>query len=102
MRIYRQGDVLLRATTEAPKGRRVARSQGKLVLAEGEVTGHSHTIASKRAQLRGPERDRYLVAEESVALEHQEHATIVLEPGVYKVIQQREYRPRGLSRLVAD
>jgi hypothetical protein len=36
-----------------------------------------------------------------VALEHDEHDTIAIPPGNYKVIRQREYSPEAI-RNVAD
>jgi hypothetical protein len=42
---YRQGDVFIESATGIPKGARpVARVQGRIILAEGEVTGHAHAV----------------------------------------------------------
>ena len=104
-RIYRQGDVMLekldkRLITGAP----VARKGGRVVLAEGEVTGHAHAIDSTLAQLfEEKDGQLYLRVEpgEPVYLRHEEHAEILLDPGIYRLRHQREYHPSVLRR-VAD
>lgn len=82
----------------------VEREQGRIVLAHGEVTGHAHAIAE-------PEADLYAGADAGVtflevraamaALQHEEHSTINLERGNYRVVRQREYSPEAI-RNVAD
>lgn len=103
MAIYRQGDVLLISADVNPQDAtgEVKPVAGRLVLAEGEVTGHSHTIEADRATglLFG---DRMVVvADEPVELTHQEHDTLVIAPGLYFVIRQREYTPAA-PRMVTD
>lgn len=41
-------------------------------------------------------------AESTVALTHQEHSTILLPPGDYRSIIQREYQPKSVPRRVVD
>lgn len=100
---YRQGDVLVVRDDEAKiEGEKQARARGRLVIAEGEVTGHAHAIDAGGAVLYGDDPTmRILDVIDTVDLVHDEHATITLPPGRYRVIQQREYRPRGWQ-LVAD
>ena len=45
--------------------------------------------------------ERYLQVVETTALKHEEHATVPLPKGVYRVVQQREYSPEAI-RNVAD
>lgn len=99
---YRQGDVLLCARTDAttrePLGRPVPRRRGRLVLAEGEATGHSHTIEEPGAELfEDRDGNRWLKVREHVALRHQEHAPISVGPGIYEVLLQREFDPESWS-----
>lgn len=105
---YRQGDILLVPYPVVPAEalRQPARS-GRVVLAEGERTGHAHTILSDRVTFfreDGAGRGGYLRVEgsDSVALHHEEHATVQVAPGSYRVIQQREYLPRSRPRVVSD
>ena len=71
---YRQGDVLLRAVAASP----IPREDGRIVLAHGETTGHSHTIADRRVELvmeRGTNRRLLLVrCDAPVDLVHEGHA----------------------------
>ena len=104
-KIYRQGDVLIVAVESMPKGALVKREDGSVVLAHGEVTGHSHRIPSRHAKLYRTEEDaRFLRVEGSapVALLHEEHAPVNLPPGNYRVIIHAEYQPSALPRQVAD
>ncbi len=92
--MYRQGDVLLVPVAEVPEqAKPVARENGRVVLAWGEVTGHAHAIRAAEAHLLEAGRERYLRVAEPVTLDHEEHAQITLEPGVYHVVIQREYVP---------
>jgi hypothetical protein len=104
--MYRQGDVLIAPIGSLPTGlEKVARENGRAVLAHGEVIGHAHAIKDKRATLfRDPELAAMFLTvtgDEPVALEHDEHSTIDLPPGPYRVIRQREYSLEEIHR-VAD
>ena len=112
MKQIRQGDVLLIRLAQTPEefltefGKRVdpvARDHGRLVLAEGEATGHAHVIESADAQLMR-EDDELIDPDEAaqlyllvhgaaaVPLVHEEHAPLDVPPGAYRVVRQREYR----------
>jgi hypothetical protein len=94
----RQGDVLLVLVGEVPDGARpIGRTDGRVVLAEGEVTGHAHAIRSSGATLLGAVDDRYLRVAAPVILDHEEHAPIKVAPGTYRVVIQREYVPPEIS-----
>jgi len=105
MRAYRHGDLLLVATDKAGNGRETRPVNGRLVLLEGEATGHAHTVSPEHATLVTAEQAgqirAWLTLTAPAELEHQEHDTIVLPPGSYEVIRQVEYEPEGL-RNVAD
>lgn len=103
---YRQGDVLIERVDTLPSAALTARPRqgGRLILAAGSVTGHHHAIASVEADLfeaAGEPGVTYLVARGSVALSHEEHSTITLPTGVYRVSIQKEYTPQAI-RNVAD
>ena len=61
------------------------------VLAEGELTGHSHRVEDSQAGLVHEWLgDMFIdVVGERVAIVHQEHGTILLPHGVYRVWRQR-------------
>jgi hypothetical protein len=103
----RQGDILLVPVERLPDGLiEVPREDGKIILAEGEATGHLHMIDSEKATFLAEDiaqiEDRFLAVEEEVALEHPEHDTVTLAPGNYEVRRQREYDQAGGIELVAD
>ena len=104
--LYRQGDVLIRAIPEDAVTARHVESNGRIILASGEITGHHHAIAgtSTVSLLEDDQGSRYLRVREPAQVRHPEHAPIELPPGAYEVIRQREYSPRLdlKARYVAD
>ena len=100
-RQYRHGDVFLREVAQLPDKATPEARQGDVILAEGEVTGHAHRIASPQARVMVAERNRYLVADMPVVLDHEEHGKIEIPKGIFEVVRQREYAPEGI-RNVAD
>lgn len=116
--MYRQGDVLLVKVDYVPEiVRHGVEPQHKyrVVLAFGETTGHAHAIYPEVEVIDGekvakplPARlwdagaERFLQVMEKTALRHEEHGAIDLEPGIYKVVQQREYDPILHARSVVD
>lgn len=99
---YRQGDVMLVAA-EIPKGSKPGlRDQDRIVLAYGEVTGHAHAIADPACAIFvGSHGTPYIRAKKAVELKHEEHGTIKVPAGSYRVVRQREYSPEAI-RQVAD
>ena len=77
-----------------PGRRRCAQPRhGRLVLAEGEATGHAHAIAERDAREFRVGDERFVLVRSAAQLIHEEHATIDLPPGAYRVVIQREYEP---------
>lgn len=101
MNVIRQGDVLLVPVSSLPK-KAVVISSDEVVLAYGEVTGHSHRIAEPpKAKLWSADAERFLQVLERTALIHEEHLAPVVPPGLYRVVIQSAYTPAGL-RAVED
>lgn len=102
--MIRQGDVLVVPTTTIPADATpVARDQGRVILAYGEVTGHAHALTEPDAQLwETPDGRRYLKVEAEAKLHHEEHSTLPIAPGVHEVIIQREYDDANEWRRVVD
>lgn len=103
---YRQGDVLIQRVPSLPsKLTPVARERGRVILAHGEVTGHAHAITDEHVDLFTTADEAgvtYLeVRDAMAALHHDEHSTIELPPGNYRVTRQREFTPEAI-RPVAD
>ncbi|SRR5260221_3858853 len=97
--IWRQGDVFIIAVSNLPHLGRVER---RPVLAEGEVTGHTHSLADPVSghvfAVRG---ELYLeVVGDSATIVHEEHAPVTLPRGGYAIRIQREYSPREIRQVV--
>ena len=103
----RQGDVLLLPCDAIPTGARPeAPEDGRVVLARGEVTGHAHVMGAERVcRFRDDGTGSGYVRVDGgapVALTHEEHEPLMVPPGSYRVVRQREYQPRSLPRMVVD
>ena len=101
--LYRQGDVLIERITTPVTGTPIPAEHGRLILMRGEATGHHHSVAAEVATLSLDEGGvMYLTIEELTAVEHQEHAPIPLDLGVYRVTRQREYAGPARQQYVGD
>lgn len=103
MKMYRQGDVLFKEVRSVPEGGKV-RPSGHVL--EGEVTGHIHRVDERQldeAQVLECGAGLFLNvgAEGGVSIVHEDHNTLVLPPGSYEIVRQREYSPEEI-RNVAD
>ncbi len=103
--LIRQGDVLLVPIAQIPEDARKG-PDGAVVLALGEATGHAHRIDDPRAQswARGPDERFVLIdGDDPVALVHEEHDTLDVPPGAWRIQRQREFEPTiRRPRWVAD
>lgn len=107
--LYAQGDLLIERVSDIPGRGEVA--EATIVLAEGELTGHSHTVFGQVALFRDDAlardipRGLYIghlaVGDPAARVTHQEHAVIELPKGTYRVRRQRELDPEE-ARIVAD
>jgi hypothetical protein len=102
--MLRQGDVYLISAAIPDGTTTVARDNGRVILAYGEVTGHSHAIAAPEATLvRTVEDERFLrIVGSAVDLVHEEHATITVAPGEYRVVIGREFTADMAAERVID
>jgi hypothetical protein len=111
---YQQGDVLLFKVDkkELPKdaktwdGKKVkgVKNVRTPILQHGEATGHAHRITSPGFQhLEGRFGERFLMLTKQGTLSHEEHKTIILPPGLYKIRIVEEYDHfREVIRKVRD
>lgn len=100
MNSWRQGDVWIEQYDGAWPEQATVKADG--ILAHGEVTGHAHRLEDLTAGLL-VEREGvlYLRVTAPTRIVHEEHAAIPLNPGMFRVIRQREYTPEAI-RNVAD
>ena len=98
--MWRQGDIYIERAAAVPA---VAKPLPHCVLAEGEMTGHSHRVAEPgAATLSAHGGSLYLdVTAARCSVVHDEHGTIPLVRGLYRVWRQREYSPEAI-RIVRD
>jgi len=122
MTIYAQGDIIIELIKQTPQaaskvgaanGRETGIDQdGSIVLARGEVTGHRHRFTgdSGVALFRddGLARDvpdglyiGHVKLDRPADLVHEEHDTITLPAGTYRIRRQREWTAEH-ARIVAD
>ena len=84
--------------------------RGRLILAEGETTGHCHAILERGAELfrqadLDEMADRFLRVEEECTTVHEEHDTVTLDEPArsedwYVVRHKREYHPQEIRRVI--
>lgn len=97
------GDVKLRKLDAFPSGARKVISTKRCVLAEGEATGHSHTVEDDNAELIRIGERLLLSLPNGGTVIHEEHKPIKLAPGIWEVGQVREYDYfQQMARTVRD
>ena len=99
--IHRQGDVLLVPVNKLPEGAKRIKPK-RAVIAEGEVTGHVHELIGEVDLYKDSAETIFAKIMSATELKHAEHSTQTIEPGIYRVVRQREYQPKELPRRVAD
>jgi len=100
---YRQGDVFMQEVSEKIDSSKLVPIQAKgnrHILAEGEVTGHNHSVDCQTTGLFDYLGKTVMVVDETTFIEHQEHAPIEVSPGTYWVVRQREYTPQAIQRVL--
>lgn len=104
MKQQQQGDVIITEISKLPTGcKEVSRKKGKLILAEGETTGHCHAIADKTATLWVLNNQLYLEVLAPVTITHDTHKTQEIPSGIYKIgiVQEYDYLTE-LTKQVKD
>ena len=93
MAYQQQGDVLIKRIDKIPAGATSVErdKRGRVVLAEGEVTGHTHAIADAGCCLWEDGEKKYLGVDKPVTVVHEEHGPQVIEPGQYEIDIVKEY-----------
>lgn len=92
---FRHGDVQIIKVDSIPKN---AKRLNRKELAYGEVTGHAHRVdvgelfETKNGEL-------FLRVEKLTKVSHEEHKTITLKPGCYRVGVKRQYTPDGWENV---
>lgn len=109
--IHHHGDVVFIPVDTIPKNAQETErdERGRIVVAEGEVTGHAHAITAPTTDVSLYELidvqdmpQRFLKVEKEVELEHEEHGRMKLPPGTYEARIAREWDPLQGARRVQD
>ncbi len=99
--MWRHGDVFIARIEKIPPG---LTPTGLPVLAEGELTGHAHRIATPNAGkffIGNEPGERYFeICVPEAILTHEEHASVSLPAGIYRSWIQREYHPNEIRRVI--
>ncbi len=95
--LWRQGDIYVETVEAIPEA---ARQRDGGVLADGELTGHRHQVEDLGTALVFEDRGQLYVDvfADTANIVHEEHGTIQLLRGRYRVWRQREYDPRRAAR----
>ena len=96
---FRQGDILFERVPTKDMSFFQYNEDG--IVARGEISGHKHTIegngqlfvrpAQQRGRHENDNRIGYIIANEDIKINHDEHAIMPLQKGTYVVRQQREF-----------
>lgn len=91
--IWRQGDVavIFIKNSKPVEGNAIPRKNGRIIVAEGEVTGHAHAVLEPEVKwLETTKHERVLVSDVPFSLTHDEHDPHWFAPGQYLTIIQSE------------
>jgi hypothetical protein len=109
VRLCAQGDILIERVEDAAISGQIVQHSGEglVVVAEGEATGHRHRLVGSATLFRDDALAREVpaglyvghlrVCSPTARLEHEEHASIVLEKGTYRVHRQRQLEPTDVG-----
>jgi hypothetical protein len=91
--MFRQGDILI-VRSEIPDE---AKPRPDNIVSRGELTGHAHRVDATVLEAGG---ETYIRALHPAELTHEEHHTIILPEGSYRVIGQREFDGEEIRRVL--
>lgn len=93
-----QGDVNFRKLKAMPEGKQTVLATKRLVVAEGEHTGHAHVIEDDESELIQIGEKMLLKLEKAATIKHQEHNPITLSPGIWEVGRVQEFDYYAMMR----
>lgn len=99
---YQHGDVLIERVGEIPMTAKKQKTKS-IVLAEGEVTGHTHVVTTPGVESFVEDAMMYIKSIIPWEVRHEEHGPIEIPPGIYKIGRVREYdHIAEMERIVRD
>jgi len=106
IKFIRHGDLNFH-TVEKIEGEKV-KTGTSIVLQEGETTGHKHVLTVQDPKdmmvYKLPTGEWMIDLRSQGTLTHEDHKTIVIQPGIYKQTREREldHFRESLERTVVD
>lgn len=95
---FRHGDVIIAAVDTIPAE---AVKQNDLTLAEGEQTGHHHSIVEGLGERLIFDDKMYLRIQSDIAkIDHPEHGLKTLTKGDYEIKIRQEWQEDGWAKVV--
>lgn len=113
--LVRHGDLLFHPVVNRPQAE--LKETDRKIIRRGEATGHAHRISEGEAAIleqyerqwsRQGERvavlaREFLEVQTPTTITHEEHGPVTLNPGLYEIIQAREFDyAANLGRRVRD
>lgn len=101
--MYRHGDLLIVKGAAVRTNWSKYESSSRVILERGETTGHAHVLESSapiESILSGGQEVTGFITK-GAFLRHEEHETITIPEGEYRVIRQKEFTDNG-DRTVRD
>jgi hypothetical protein len=105
--ILAQGDILFECLSPFPSASRHSRTEQ--LVAEGELTGHSHRVRGlvnffrDDGLARDIPNDLYVghlsVKRTKAEVLHEEHLPLTLQPGVWRIRRQRQMDPQDVAAI---
>jgi len=104
---YRQGDILIEHVGQLPADAKPQTRVTRLVVAQGEATGHHHVLLPRREDMdwwQNAAGDIYVRSAEAGRLVHEEHGTIeILTDATFIVCRRQvEFTANLVALQVAD
>lgn len=100
MTLFQQGDLLLKTVGEIPSTATFLK--GEAILHPGN-TGNNHTLNGAAFGIFQDEETKYVDVAETATLSHNEHKTVTLPAGKYRLDYVQEYDHfNDLQRAVVD
>jgi hypothetical protein len=105
----RQGDVMMVYVAKPETEPKVVEPRQRVILAHGEVTGHTHALRSDAPVVQPPSKpvfdaaaERYIQLLDSGKLSHEEHTAAIMRAGTIEIGVQVEAGPHNMLRRVVD
>lgn len=89
-RLFRHGDLLIREIHSMPHTAKPIRTN---IIAEGEKTGHNHTLHGSHQIYETVDNQKHFEAMQELEIKHPEHNTIIIPKGIYTVVHERSFNP---------